>query len=106
MNKHQSGGIRSLFLLACLGFPLPLFASGSYSSGGVQTDQSYNFGKAIFYKQVICDACPLAQSEPDNADMATKIVLQLNEKPESLQKLTDKEREAAIYYLKRRYELN
>ena len=106
MSRIQQGRIRSLFLLTTLVLSPTTFASGSYSTGagGDQANQSYNLGKAAFYKKLICSSCPLAGSEPDAAK-AAELVQQLPGKPEFAQKLTDSEREAVIHYLKRRYDL-
>lgn len=107
MSRTQPGRIRGLFLLTTINLASSAFASGSYSTGagGDQANQSYNLGKAAFYKKLICSSCPLAASEP-NAAKAAELVQQLAGKPEFAQRLTDSEREAIIHYLKRRYDLN
>lgn len=106
MNRPQYGRSRDMLFLALIAFTPLSLASGSYSTGGGdQANQSYNLGKATFYKKLICSSCPLANTEPDAAK-AAELVQQLAGKPEFAQKLTDPEREAVIHFLKRRYELD
>lgn len=104
---HNIRNIRSLLFFTLVGF-IPLsFASGSYSSGagGDLANQSYNLGKAAFYKKLICSSCPLAQPEPDAAK-AAEIIQQLKTQPQVAATLSDREREAVIQFLKRRYRLD
>lgn len=101
------GHIRGLFFTVLIGIiATPVFASGSYSTGGGNpSNQSYNLGKAAFYKKLICSSCPLAQTEPD-AVKAAAIVRQLGDQPEFARNLSEHERQAVIQFLKRRYGLD
>lgn len=81
------------------------FASGSYSTGGGDANQSYNVGKSTVYKKLICASCPLAGQEIDTAK-AAEIIQMLTDKPELTAKLSENEFEGVLVYLNRRYKLN
>ena len=82
------------------------FASGSFSkssSGSLQN--SYNHGKSIFYKKIICKKCPLPKASV-TMGVAKEVVAAMDSDKMLMNKLSDKERGAVTHYLKKRYKLN
>lgn len=78
-------------------------ASGSFSSGsGVGFQNTYNVGKSVFYKKVVCDDCPVEGSGFDS-NKAMELINKLNDEEMFLQEVGGEERQALIYYLTRRY---
>lgn len=81
-------------------FGAKTFASGTYSPGGTGGD-SYNMGKLIFYKKVVCRSCPFP-GRGKTAEDAKALIDELSS-DELAGKLSENEREAAISFLLRRY---
>lgn len=105
MNRFLLTGGRGLLLCFYMSGQLT-FASGSYGvGGGDQANQAYNLGKAAFYKKLLCPSCPLAGVDPDESK-AAELVRQLSGNPEFAQRLSEREREAVVQYLQRRYDIN
>lgn len=98
MRKHRS--IILGITLATLGFTTHVLASGTYNPGG-GGGNDYHLAKLIFYKKVVCGDCPFPGRGKDSED-AQALLQELSESDS----LTDKEREAAINYLLRRFKLN
>jgi hypothetical protein len=103
MIAHSSARIGSA--LSALAFGLlaasAAYASGSYG-GGSAGNQDYNLGKSIVYKKLLCGHCPLADQELDEQSAAV-LSAHLEKGEDPGKDLAERERQAAIHYLKRRY---
>ena len=82
-----------------------VYASGSFSrpSGGLQ--DSYNYGKSVFYKKVACKGCPL-QGERVDRQSAEELVDRFDADDSFVSGLNKRERMAVVHYLEKRYKLN
>lgn len=82
---------------------MSVMASGSFSSGGgVGFHNTYNLGKAVFYKKLACDDCPVQGSHLQRDD-AKALVNKLNSDDMFLPEVSGQERRAVIFYITRRY---
>ena len=80
-----------------------VMASGSFGGGGgVGLQNTYNLGKAIFHKRMVCDDCAIKSSKLDSMG-AKEIINKLMADEQFAQQVTGKNRQAVIVYLKRRY---
>ena len=95
--------------------PASLSASGSIAAGrGINPRDAYTKGKALTYKKLVCDSCPLQKGELDRARAQNlKNSLEARDsanKPGTpddahIQRLGRDEQEVVHYYLTRRYKL-
>ncbi len=84
----------------------PSFASGSEGFGGASTGaaKSYNLGKRVLVKKVLCKTCVLAGQKIKKED--AKLLLQGKGNAEKIQAVLNAEEQSALaVYLKRRYKL-
>ena len=79
----------------------PSWASGSESSGGMQTDdaQAYNMGKGVYAQKLACKGCLMAGKSLDAA-MAKDLLSNKN-----LPALSSDEKQALMVYLSRRFRM-
>ena len=86
--------------IIALGFTVNTQASGTYIPGENVGDD-YNMNKMLFFKKVACSSCPF----PDrgkSAEDAEALIQEFNDGAAN-GKLTEKETQAAISYLQRRF---
>ena len=95
-SKHTLVGIA----IVVLGFSTNSQASGTYVPGENVGDD-YNMTKTLFYKKVVCNSCPFP-GRGKNAEDAEALIQELNGS-DTVGKLTEKENQAAISYLQRRF---
>lgn len=95
-HKHALVGI-AIFVM---GFSTNSQASGTYIPGENVGDD-YNMTKTLFYKKVVCNSCPFP-GRGKNAEDAEALIQELNGGIAD-GKLTEKETQAAISYLQRRF---
>jgi len=100
-----------LLLIALAGVSLCAVSAGSFASGSFSKSSSgnlqnsYNHGKAIFHKKIICMKCPLPK-ESVTKNVAVEVIAAIDSDKILMEKFTDKERSAVAHYLKKRYKLN
>jgi len=97
--KHHKHALVIITIIA-LGFCAKTQASGTYIPGENVGDD-YNMSKTLFYKKVVCDSCPFP-GRGKNAEDAEALVQEFNAGAAN-GKLTEKETQAAINYLQRRF---
>mgnify|MGYP000152543274 CR=1 FL=1 len=110
-KRFLTRGLGSLFLSASLCSFAALTitsanASGSFG-GGASTGahSSYNLGKSLFHKKLICNQCP-ANGIKMNKKGAEKLIMDLEVNQEFASDLNEKKRKAVIAYLSRRFKVN
>jgi hypothetical protein len=74
------------------------WASGSVDPSG-NSDNLYQLGKAVLAQKVTCDTCPY-KGRPANAADAKMLIGEFGGAD-----LTDRERQAVVAYIKRRYRI-
>ena len=91
----------SVAMAALLLSSVPSWASGSESSGGMQTDdaQAYNMGKGVYAQKLACKGCLMAGKSLDAA-MAKDLLSNKN-----LPALSSDEKQALMVYLNRRFRM-
>lgn len=95
-----------VFLYIVCGISITANASGSFRpSNTADLQKPYNLGKRIFHKKIACDSCPLPIEKLDK-ERAKEIIQQLNTRRDLIDLLQPREREAAIYYLKKRHKIS
>lgn len=78
-------------------------ASGSFSGGsGVGIQNSYNLGKSVFHKKLVCSSCVMAGQKVQAQD-AKNIINKLKTDGAFLSDVKGRKRTALITYLKKRY---
>ncbi len=78
-------------------------ASGSFGGGsGFGPQNAYNLGKAVFYKKLACDGCPVENTQLDS-ESAGELIDKLNSNQDFASEVTGKKRKAVILYLQRRF---
>lgn len=114
MRKLTALGLAIVAMVALLQASA-VFASGSIKPGGaVSPRDAYVQGKALTYKKLVCDGCPIAKGGL-NEDRAISLKNSLEardeaEKPgtaddENIKVLDRDEQEMVHYFLKRRFKL-
>jgi len=110
-KRHLRSGIGGLFLSASLFSFAALTissanASGSFGGGGSSgAHSSYNLGKSLFHKKLICNQCP-ADGIQMNKKGAKDLIMNLEEQEDFASDLNAKNRKAVIAYLSRRFKVN
>jgi len=109
-NKRFAPGIGKLLLssvlLSSVFMSTNTLASGSFGGGsGIGAHNSYNLGKSVFHKKLICQTCPATGTEMSKSG-ALKIIKKLETDQDFAHNLNDKKRMAVVEYLSRRFQLN
>lgn len=81
------------------------YGSGSFSRPSNGLQDSYNQGKAVFYRKVVCSSCPL-HGEKINRSSADEIAQKISSDAQYVSGLSKRERMAVVKYLGKRYKLN
>jgi len=107
LSKGVARTILSAALIASsIAVTTSVHASGSFGGGGnIGSHNSYNLGKSLFHKKLICNACPANGTEM-NKTGAKKLIKNLQMDDSFASNLNAKKREAVIAYLTRRFKVN
>lgn len=102
-SSHRRFALTLAGSTAALLLSTSVMASGSFGGGGgVGLQNTYNLGKAVFHKKMVCDDCPVKSSRLDSKG-AKELINRLMADESFAQQVTGKNRQAVIVYLKRRY---
>lgn len=104
-RRHVVGLAALLILLGhTAGLVIPKSqASGSVGVGSASHDD-YNFGKVVVFRKLACERCPYPGRGQDAED-ARRLIDELTAGTGSPAAFSEKERAAAVSYLKRRFKL-
>ncbi|VAW88724.1 hypothetical protein MNBD_GAMMA16-115 [hydrothermal vent metagenome] len=81
------------------------FASGSHDmSKENHADSTYNQGKTVVHKQLICQSCPLETANLDK-DAAMTIIEKLVTGNTSVESISESDKQSVIVYLEKRFSL-
>lgn len=103
VSSHRRFGLTLAGGAAALLLSTSVMASGSFGGGGgVGLQNTYNLGKAVFHKKMVCDDCAVKSSKLDSMG-AKELINKLMADKQFAQNVKGKNRKAVIVYLKRRY---
>jgi len=95
--------IASTILAVC---SINVYASGSHSMGdGNMAKSSYNKGKTLLHKQLMCKSCPLNEMSLDKT-VAANLIAKLTDGSPEVGSLSPAEKQSVVTYLQERFELN
>lgn len=87
-------------------FSTTTLASGSFGgNSNFNGHNSYNLGKSVFHKKIICPTCPESSLKMTKSS-AVELINKLTEKTGFADNLSDKNRLATIEYLTKRFKIN
>jgi len=81
------------------------FASGSFSSAGSSgVSDTYNQGKIVVHKKIICATCPLKSNDLDK-NTANNIATAIAQNNANIAELSPTEKKSALVYLSKRFDI-
>ncbi len=97
--------ITASIAMASLSVSSSALASGSFKgASGSNHQNSYNVGKAVFYRKLACKTCELSKSDVSKKT-APDIIMRLKNDSSFASKLGMDEKKALIHYLTKRFKL-